>query len=153
MRVSMKSEQKSEKKRIKKRSEFKIQDFELLDLGKEDEFLFEYKTESIAIIQDRLLKYVNRHLAEMTGYTTEELIDSPFGIYIHPDELPNMVNIYLRRMSSREVQSRCESIIRNKTGNKIFVEISAIKITYQGKPADLVLIRYLTKSEQSLDTA
>lgn len=149
----MENRQKSEKNSRKKRSEFKTQDEKLFDLRKEDEFLFEHKTEGIAIIQDRIIKYANRRLEEVTGYTVEELIDSPFGIYIHPDELPNMVNLYLRCMSSRDVQSKCESVIKNKIGNKISIEIVAIKIIYQEKPGELVLIRDLTESKQSLDIA
>ena len=104
----MTSEQKSKKKnKLKKRLELKAQNEKLLDLGKGDEFLLEHETEGIAIIQDRILKYVNRRLAEMTGYTAEELTDSPFGIHIHPDELPNMVNQYLRFISNEDVQSKC----------------------------------------------
>ncbi len=152
-RVLMTSEQKSKKNINKKDSELEAQVEELLNIEKKDEFLFEHKTEGIAIIQDRLLKYVNKRLSAMTGYKIEELTGSPFGLYIHPDELPKVVNLYLQRKTSGDVQSKCESVIRNHIGKKIFVEIVAIKITYHEKPADLVLIRDITELKKSLDTA
>ena len=144
----MASEQKSKKDINKKDSELEEQMEELLDIGKKNGFLFEHKTEGIAIIQDRILKYANQRLSEMTGYTIEELTDSPFGIYIHPDELPKVVNLYLQRKTSGDVHSRCESAIKNNIGKKIFVEISLIKTIYQGKPGELLLIRDLTKFKQ-----
>ena len=113
---------------------------ELLKLKKKYTLLFERTDVGIAIIQDRLLKYVNKYLAGLMGYTVQELTDSPFGVHIHPDELPKMVNRYMKRSSGEDVQSKCKSAIKDKKENKIFVEIEVVKIIYQGKSADLVLI-------------
>ena len=103
----------------------------------------------VAVIQDRLLKYVNPYLVEISGYTEKELIDSPFGIYIHPDELPRMVNCYMRRMAGEEIPSKHESVFKNKEGQDRRIEINTSRIKYQGRPADLVIVRDVTESRRT----
>ena len=111
--------------------------------------LVEHANVGVVVIQDRLLKYVNPWLVEISGYTEDELIDSPFGIYIHPDELPKVVNCYVRRMAGEDVPSKYESVFKNKEGQDIRIEISASRIKYQGKPADLVIVHDVTESRRT----
>ena len=111
--------------------------------------LVEHANVGVVVIQDRLLKYVNPWLVEISGYTEDELIDSPFGIYIHPDELPKVVSCYVRRMAGEDVQSKYESVFKNKEGQDIRVEINASRIKYQGKPADLVIVHDVTESRRT----
>jgi PAS domain S-box-containing protein len=122
---------------------------EFAELEERYRILLEQGDVGIAIIQDRLLKYVNHCLMEISGYTEEELIDSPFGIYIHPDELPRMVNCYMRRMAGEEAPSKYESVFKNKEGQDRRIEINASRIEYQGKPADLVIVRDVTESRRT----
>jgi PAS domain S-box-containing protein len=107
--------------------------------------LVEQANDGIAILQDRLLKYANPRTAKIIGYTADEITGTPFTEYIHPDELPNVVNHYKRRMAGEEVPSKYESIILHKDGHEVFIEINANLITYQGKPADLVIVRDITE--------
>jgi PAS domain S-box-containing protein/putative nucleotidyltransferase with HDIG domain len=113
--------------------------------------LVERANEGIAIIQEGLIKYVNPFLEEMSGYRAEELIDTPFSRYIATDELSKIVDIYRRRMAREQIVQTCESIVKRKDGQRIFVEFSGGIITHQGKPADLVIIRDITKRKKSED--
>jgi len=120
----------------------------LKELEERYRFLVENINSGIAIIQDRQLKFVNPHLVELSKYPIYELIDTPFGLYIHPDELPRVVNIYLRRMAGKDAPTRYESIVKDKDGRDIIVEFKASPITFKGKPADLVIVRDMTKHKQ-----
>jgi PAS domain S-box-containing protein len=117
--------------------------------------LVERANDGITIIQDSLLKYVNPRSAAITGYTVEELINTKFANYIHPDELPKLVDHYERRMAGEDVMPVYETALRHRDGSRIDVELNAGVITYQGKPADLVIIRDITerkRAEQLLHT-
>lgn len=107
--------------------------------------LVERANDGIAIIQDGAVKYVNPRLTEMGGYDLEELIDTHFSEYIHPDEISKALDRYKKRMSGESVPAVYEMILKNRDGEKLFVEVNAGITTYQGRPADLVLLRDITE--------
>ena len=107
--------------------------------------LIERANDGICIIQDTLLKYANPRLAQMGGYTIEELTDTLFTNYVHPDEIPKVVDYYKRRMAGEDVTTVYETALRHKDGGKVDVELNTGIITYHGKSADLVFIRDITE--------
>jgi PAS domain S-box-containing protein len=109
----------------------------------------ERASDGIAIIQDGLLKYVNPSMAEITGYSVEEGIDTLFTNYVDPDEVPDAEQDYKRRIAGEQLPIRYERGLRHKNGSRIDTEISGGLITYQGKPADLVLVRDITERKQA----
>lgn len=111
--------------------------------------LVEQANDGIVIIQDKLFKYVNKRLAEISGYTVEELIDSPSTNYISPKDLAKVNNYYKRLMAGEEVPPVYELEIKHKDGHKIYVEFSTGTTTYQGKPADLVIVRDITERKRA----
>jgi len=109
----------------------------------------ERASDGIAIIQDGILKYVNPRMAEMTGYTVEEGIDTPFTNYVDPDEVLEAEADYKRRIAGEQLPIRYERGLRHKNQSRIDTEISGGLITYRGKPADLVLVRDITERKQT----
>ena len=110
--------------------------------------LVERANDGIAIVQDNLLKYLNPRLAEIGGYTADEVIDTPFTDYVYPDELPKVVDHYNRRMAGDETVSTYETALRHRDGSKIDVEFNTGIITYQEKPAALAIIRDMTERKR-----
>jgi PAS domain S-box-containing protein len=109
----------------------------------------ERANDGIAIIQDALLKYGNRCLTEITGYTLEEAVDTPFTNYVWPDEVAEATEDYRGRMAGEPVPIRYERGIRHKNGSRIDAEISGGIITYQNRPANLVIIRDITDRKRA----
>ncbi len=113
----------------------------------------ERANDGIAILQDGLLKYVNPRTTEIIGYTVEEMINTPFARYVHPDELPKVTDIYKRRMAGEEIGSTYETVVRRKDGTNVHIEVSGGLITYEGETADFAFARDITerkKAEQKL---
>ncbi len=52
--------------------------------------LIERANDGVAVVQDAILKFVNPKLTEMLGYEEEEILNTPFAIYIAPEELPTV---------------------------------------------------------------
>jgi PAS domain S-box-containing protein len=111
--------------------------------------LVERANDGITIIQDGIAKYVNPILAKMWGGTAQESTGTSFTDYIDPDELPKVVDRYNRRMKGEDVASIYETVLRRKDGSKVYVELNAGSITYQGKLADLVFVRDITERKQA----
>lgn len=105
----------------------------------------ERASDGVAIIQDGIVKYVNTRAMEMTGYSLEQVIDAPFTDYIHPDELDEALEYYNRRLKGDKVPTLYERTLRHKDGRKIHTEINGTLITYEERPADLVIIRDVTE--------
>ncbi len=108
----------------------------------------ERANDGICIIQDTKVKYANAHLAEMWGSPVEEVIDTSFTDYIYPDELAKVADNYRQRMAGEDVTPVYETILRNKKGLKINAELNAATTKYQGKLADLVIVRDITERKR-----
>ncbi|MEE8372787.1 MAG: PAS domain S-box protein, partial [Dehalococcoidia bacterium] len=106
--------------------------------------LVEQASDGIAIIQDAVVKYVNPGAATAMGCPAEDIVGTPISDFIHPDELSKMADRYRRRMAGEPVESVFESVIIRKDGSAVDVEASAALTTYQGRPADLVILRDIT---------
>ncbi|MEE9401878.1 MAG: PAS domain S-box protein [Desulfobacteria bacterium] len=111
--------------------------------------LVERANDGIVIIQDGIMKYVNPRLPEMGGYTVEEVTGTPFTDYVHPDELPKLIDRYVRRMAGEDVEPIYETILRRRDGGDVNVEINASTVLYQERTAELVLVRDITERKQA----
>jgi len=110
--------------------------------------LVEKASDGIAIIQDMKFMYVNPRLAEMVGYAVEYYINKSFSDFIHPDEIPKVVDRHKRRMAGEEVPSIYESAIKAKDGRKVLVEFNVSQNLYLGKSTTFVFIRDITKRKK-----
>ncbi len=110
--------------------------------------LVERANDGIVILQDGVFKYVNPSLVEMAGSSEEELLGSPFTGFVHEEEIPKVADNYRRRMAGETVQTMYETRFKTKRGKLVDAEVNAGFITYQGKPADLVIIRNITERKQ-----
>jgi PAS domain S-box-containing protein/putative nucleotidyltransferase with HDIG domain len=109
----------------------------------------ERANDGITIIQDTIVKYLNPHLAELWGGTVEEVIGTPFADFIHPDELPVVLDRYQRRMAGEDVSPTYETVLKRKDGSKVYVELNTGTIMFQGEPADLAIVRDITERKQT----
>jgi PAS domain S-box-containing protein len=104
--------------------------------------------DGIAIIQDSVVKYVNRRLVELVGYSVEEVVGTSFADYILPSELPRVAENYRRRIAGEHFPSVYETMIRRKDGKGLHIEINAGEVEYEGKPADLAIVRDITERKE-----
>lgn len=122
------------------------------DLVKEEKIysiLVEKGNDGIIIIQDGLLKFINPKMSEITGFSPEEGLGKPFIDFAAPECAKSLKDRYEKRMAGEEVPSKYEIKIISKDKKKIPVEINASVIEYKGKPADMAIIRDITKRKKA----
>jgi PAS domain S-box-containing protein len=107
--------------------------------------LVERANDGITIIQDGTVRYANRALTKLWGGSVEEIVGRPFTDFIDRDEIPTVVERYQRRMANKNVTPIYETTLKRRDGTEIFVELNAGLITFQGSPANLVIIRDITE--------
>ncbi len=111
--------------------------------------LVEHAKDGIVIIQNQLFAYVNPSLVTMSESSREELIGTPFVQHVAKEEIPKLAKYYENRMKGLESASMYETIFETKTGQRIHAEVNAALIPYQGKPADLVIIRNINERKKA----
>jgi PAS domain S-box-containing protein len=114
--------------------------------------LVEQANDGILIVQDGIIKFANQRLAEANGRTVEELLNTNFLDYVHPDEIPKVANRYQRRMAGEDVEQVYETVLLHKDGHEIPVEINAGAITYQGRPGVFAFVRDHTDRKRAEET-
>ncbi len=103
----------------------------------------------IVIIQDTLIHYANPALAELLGYSVEELAGRPFYDFVHPREREKLLRRYRRRMAGQPVEQIYETVLVGRNRKSIDVEVSAGRIHFRGRPADFVFIRDITQRKKA----
>ncbi|MEM3421735.1 MAG: PAS domain S-box protein [Candidatus Hadarchaeum sp.] len=101
--------------------------------------------EGVVIIQDGIIKFVNRRLSEITGIKVEEYLGNSYLNFIAPEYQELAAERYTKRMSGVKVPDRYEIELIGRDGRRIPFEIIATVIDYEGRPADMVILRDITE--------
>jgi PAS domain S-box-containing protein len=107
--------------------------------------LFENANEAILVIQDYSIKFANTKLMKLTAYSEIELMSRPFVDFIHPDDREMVVNNYQRRLDGENVEHLYALRIIDKDGAIKWLEISAVLVSWDGRPATLGFLTEITE--------
>jgi hypothetical protein len=77
------------------------------------------------------------------------MIGTTMTNYIHPDKLSKAIEYYNQRMAGGDAPKTYESALVHKDGQRIDVELSGNIISYQEKPADMVMIHDITERKKA----
>ncbi len=110
--------------------------------------IVESSNDGICIIQDTLVKFVNSRLAHMLGLPKEKILDTPFFNHVHPDELSKVMELYERFLSGDEEKQRYETVLSDRNGTSMDVEVSITPTFHEEKRAALLMIREITDLKQ-----
>jgi len=95
-----------------------------------------------AIIQRGILKQVNNSFAELIGFETDELMDKSLFDFIAPEGLAGLENYYLNRLKGHDNYTY-GTVFSTKDNGKMSVEVSIKPTTYDGKKAEIAIIKEL----------
>jgi diguanylate cyclase (GGDEF)-like protein/PAS domain S-box-containing protein len=106
----------------------------------------ERSNDGVALVEGDQHIYVNQKFLDIFGYEKPEDIlgKSPF-IIVHPDDREMVLEHNRKRQRGEPVPSKYEFKGITKDGTNLFIEVSAAKITYHGKPVSLAYLRDMTE--------
>jgi two-component system cell cycle sensor histidine kinase/response regulator CckA len=110
--------------------------------------LVEGAGDGVVVAQDELIKFANPALAEMSGYTVEELMDMPFLELLAPLSRDEVSELYRRTLKGEKSPETYEAVGLCKDGTLKFVEISGKPILYHGRPAGMGIVRDRTERKK-----
>ena len=111
--------------------------------------LVESSNDGITILQDELIKFANASLFQATGYTSEDILNKPFQDFVAPSFRSLALERYRRRLAGEVVPNRYEIEVIAKDGHTIPVEINSSFVEFEGRPADMAILRDLTERKES----
>jgi PAS domain S-box-containing protein len=107
--------------------------------------LFENANESILVIQDDRIKFFNPKFVKFAGYPENELMSRLFVEFIYPDDREMVIENHRRRLRGENAPQSYAIRAIDKDGGTKWLEISAILISWEGRPATLNFLTEITE--------
>jgi two-component system, cell cycle sensor histidine kinase and response regulator CckA len=104
----------------------------------------ENANDAIFIAQDGKIKFSNTQLANLSGYSEEELTKVTFSDFLHAEDKDMVVDRHQRRLRGEEVPATYSFRVINKAGETLWVEAHIVLINWEGRPASLNFLRDIT---------
>jgi len=114
---------------------------ELLESEKRYSVLVEEASDGVVIIQDGKIVFANKRTSEISGYLRDELIGLSIEKLVDEKYHQLVKERYMLRLRGEKVPATYEVEFIAKTDECVPVEVSATLVDYQGRPADLVIVR------------
>ncbi|OGF61529.1 MAG: hypothetical protein A2Y62_01730 [Candidatus Fischerbacteria bacterium RBG_13_37_8] len=107
--------------------------------------LVENANEAIVVAQDGKLIFCNRKTSEITGYSNDELMKMLFMELIYHEDREMVLERHKKRLNEEELPYLYPFRIINKNSQIKWVEINAIVINWDKKPATLNFLLDITE--------
>ena len=121
---------------------------DLQALGEKYKLVFEKASEAIFIIQEGVIKFANRRTRGVLGYTQEELKRLPIAEIVLPEDRQRVVSRNVKKLKGEKTSDASSFRIVSKTGKEIWIEDTAVRVIWDGKPATLNFVRNVTKKKK-----
>jgi PAS domain S-box-containing protein len=113
-----------------------------------NEQIIQEMNDGVVVVQDGIITYTNPQVSEMTGYSAEELQDTPMSEFIAPEDRELVYHRYQERVAGNDPPSTYEIGVVPKDGETIPVEITASRVEYAGEPATVSIVRDIADRKQ-----
>jgi PAS domain S-box-containing protein len=106
--------------------------------------LLELSNDGILIIQDGKIREINDLMAQMCGYSVEEVLDTDFASFFRPQDMTLFESLFDHLTGDPSAVEVHEVVLICKNGHKLNVEIAAGRFVYKKDPAILFIIKNTT---------
>jgi PAS domain S-box-containing protein len=108
----------------------------------------ERANDGIVILQDDIIRFSNPNFAVLIGYETGDVEGMEFSRFIPEENLALMLERAQKKIAGKELSRVFETVLLHRSGKIIPVEVNSAVIQYEGKPADLVIMRDIRERKQ-----
>ncbi|MGA3086820.1 MAG: PAS domain S-box protein, partial [Thermodesulfobacteriota bacterium] len=105
--------------------------------------------ESISIVQEGRLKFVNPGSVKILGYPPEVLTSKTFIEFIHSDDREMVMERHIKRMRGEEAPPIYSFRVVRRDGVVRWVEANAVVVPWKGKPAALNFLNDITERKEA----
>jgi PAS domain S-box-containing protein len=102
--------------------------------------LVENASEVIAVVQDGVIKFINKRGLASTGYSPEDMVNKPFQEFVQPDDRESVGEMYRKLVGDQQEFSNFEFQFISKDCRTRWAILNAVRIIWEEKPAFLAII-------------
>ena len=110
--------------------------------------LVEQSKDGIAVVQGESFVFVNERLADITGYSREELVGMSYAAVVVEEDLAGAREQAQRVLTDRNPADQYVHDIETKAGQRRRIEATGSKISHDGEPAVLINARDITERQR-----
>ncbi len=118
------------------------------ELGEQYKLIFDKARDAIFVIQNDVIKFANKRARTVLGYSDEELSTTAIAELIHPKDRELVVSRHRKKLKGDRVPGTHSFRVISKKGREIWVEHTAVRIHWKGKPATLNFVRNITQKRK-----
>jgi PAS domain S-box-containing protein len=111
----------------------------------------DYAGEAIIVAQQGRIRFANPKCAEISGYSLEDLEAVPFLKLVHPDDQRRVGENYQKRLAGVPAEDHYSFRVVRRGGEIIWLQISAVRIDWEGEPATLNFLSDMTERNRLQD--
>ncbi len=101
--------------------------------------------EAVFVLQDEKIQFANKATENVLGFEPTDLNNTSFIDILHVDDKQMVIDNYNKRMRGENLASQYSFRIVKRNGEVIWVEINAIYLLWDKKPAVLVFLLDITE--------
>ncbi len=105
--------------------------------------------ESLIVVQDGVIKYINRRSALLTNRSEEDVLARPFLDYVYPEDRETLIRRYMSLMAGQTTPERRICRLLTVSNDTVWVELESIVIQWNDKPALLVFAADITEQKKA----
>ncbi len=107
--------------------------------------LIDNVNDAIYIAQDGHIKFANPKTIALSGHTPEDFSKIPFLELVHPDDRENIRRNHQKRLNGESLPSPYAFRVITKQQDTLWVQLNAVRIIWDKKPAILGCIRDISR--------
>ena len=103
--------------------------------------LFDKASDGIFIVQNERIRFSNKSIHRTTLYSERELLKLPLVKLIYHEDVKETLKWYTQRPAEENQQDYHNFRAVNKKGDILYVQATALKVTWDGEPGILTIVR------------
>ena len=104
--------------------------------------------DAILVVQDMRLRFANRTARVFLGYGEDDLLQKDFSQMVHADDRALVIDRHMGRLSMEAFPQNCSMRLVARDGDVKWVEVNAVRIEWEDRPAAIVFLRDITSQKR-----
>lgn len=120
----------------------------LREMDEKYRLIVDHSNDAVFVVQDGRIRFWNPRFVRLSGYSDEEIPQIFIGEFIHPEDRDRVLTMHRDRLAGKAVPNTYNFRAVGKDGRVLWININAIVVQWDGKPATINFARDFTREKE-----